>query len=133
MNIERIIITFNPDGTFRGASTQDSGGLPAPVSQAALGGVGEDIGQTLLAAMESKDAEIAGKDAQIAELADFKTRAESGIAQVVAVIQDPAIDHETTIQTVLAVIAEGTAPEEEKIRAEKLAQLEALKSELGIA
>ena len=135
MKTERIIITFNPDGSFRGASATDFGGLPVDLDPARLADVAPMINAAALASLAAKDAEIAeitkAKDAEIAQLIDFKSRAEAGIAQVVAVIQDPTIDAETTAQTVLAVIAEGTAPEAERERAKIRQQIAELQAKLG--
>ena len=76
-------------------------------------------------------AALAEKDATITALTEFKTRTEAGIVQVIATIQNPEIDSETTANTILAIIAQGTAPAAERADAEvdkQLAELLAKRS-----
>ena len=123
MKIERIIITLNEDGTFRGASSQDFGGLPVPIAEVGLGEIGKAIGGSLLAA-------VAAKEAEIAALADFKTRAEQGIQQVIAVVNDPNIGEEETAATIFKIVAQGTAPEAERKKSEIYNQIAELEKQL---
>ena len=82
-------------------------------------------------AVESKSAELQDLQAANAALAEFKTRTEAGIVQVIATIQNPEIDSESTEKTILAIIAQGTAPAAERADAEvdkQLAELLAKRS-----
>ena len=74
-------------------------------------------------AVEAKSAELEDLQAANAALTEFKTRTEAGIVQVIATIQNPEIDSETTAKTILAIIAQGTAPEAERVDAEVDKQL----------
>lgn len=119
VNIERIIITLEENGAFKGASSQDFGGQPVPIAEADLGTLGDKIHAPLLAALETLTANIA-------ELTDFKSRAEQGIQQVVAVVNDPNIGEEETAATVNGIIHIGMAPERERKDAEIDKQIAAL-------
>ena len=114
--MERITITFNQDGSFRGASVTDFDGLPQAVDKSALAAVAPAINAATLAkSVES--------DAIIAKLESLKT---TMVQKVQAALQsgDPA--------QFQALAVEFLTPEQDKQRAEKLAQLEALKAELGV-
>jgi uncharacterized protein YhaN len=47
--MERIIITFNKDGSFRGSSAQDFDGQPKPLDEAGLKAVAPSINEAALA------------------------------------------------------------------------------------
>lgn len=132
--LERIIITLNEDGTFRGASSQDFAGIPIPLSESDLGTIGEKVGEASLVEIESLNAEIeeikTSKDAIIADLTDFKTRAEAGISAVAAAIVDEKLDEQATAQAVLSIIAIGTAPEADRKRAAIQKQISDLEAQL---
>jgi len=75
--MERIVITFNVDGTFRGASAQDFNGLPMPVDQAELATQLPDLNSAFLARVAWLEAQLAtaptseqlaAKEAEIASL-----------------------------------------------------------------
>ena len=84
--MERIVITFNEDGSFRGASAQDFGNAPTPIDVAQLEALSTQINAAALAendslkgerdvandlkaqAEQERDSEIASKDAIIASL-----------------------------------------------------------------
>jgi len=138
--LERIIITLNEDGTFRGASSQDFAGIPVPISEAGLGTVGEAIGATALAeierlntaAKEASDAALATsaevtKDmsAQIADLSDFKTRAMGLIGGIASAIQSEQPPEEI-VALVAQSIQSGLAPENVRKDAEINKQIASL-------
>lgn len=57
--MERIVITFHPDGTFRGASLTDFEGLPVPVDQSRLGELVPGINQAAIARVAELESELA--------------------------------------------------------------------------
>ena len=78
--------------------------------------------------LDALKAQVVEKDAIIADLTDYKTRAESGISEVVAAVLDEKLDEKATNQAILSIIANGTAPEAERKRAaiqKQIADLEA--------
>jgi len=52
MQIERIIITFNIDGSWRGASVTDFNGLPVPLDLEQLAALAPDINTSLIKAID---------------------------------------------------------------------------------
>jgi|DEB0MinimDraft_6_1074348.scaffolds.fasta_scaffold03993_4 Asp-tRNA(Asn)/Glu-tRNA(Gln) amidotransferase C subunit len=57
--MERIVITFQKDGTFRGASITDFEGLPVPVDQSRLEELVPGINQTAIARVTELAGELA--------------------------------------------------------------------------
>ena len=57
--MERIIITFQGDGTFRGASLTDFEGLPVPVDESRLGELVPGINQAAIARVAELEDELA--------------------------------------------------------------------------
>lgn len=57
--MERIVITFHKDGTFRGASLTDFEGLPLPVDQSRLGELVPEINQSAIARVTQLEDELA--------------------------------------------------------------------------
>lgn len=57
--MERIVITFHGDGTFRGASITDFEGLPVPVDQSRLGELVPGINQAAIARVAELESELA--------------------------------------------------------------------------
>lgn len=57
--MERIVITFHGDGTFRGASITDFEGLPVPVDQSRLEELVPGINQTAIARVAELESELA--------------------------------------------------------------------------
>jgi len=57
--MERIVITFQKDGTFRGASITDFEGLPVPVDQSRLEKLVPGINQTAIARVTELAGELA--------------------------------------------------------------------------
>lgn len=58
METERIVITFNPDGSWRGASTTDFGGVPIPLDALRLAALAPDLNAALLSSVESLTARL---------------------------------------------------------------------------
>lgn len=57
--MERIVITFHPDGTFRGASLTDFEGLPVPIDQSRLVELVPGINQAAIARVAELESELA--------------------------------------------------------------------------
>lgn len=111
------------DGKLAGAS-QHNGNLDAvPLSLAELVAVVPSINAAAITAREELEAVNAAKDARI-------TAAETAAQELLEVAKNPTVDLN---ELAPAIIAKAMQSEAEKIREEKLAQLEALKAELGIA
>ncbi|MEI8044232.1 MAG: hypothetical protein WCL11_22670 [Verrucomicrobiota bacterium] len=83
MTTERITITFNEDGSFRGASATDFGGLPTPVDTAQLHALNPGINTTLFAAVADRDAQIERLKAGLPEVAESATLVDQLAAYVV--------------------------------------------------
>jgi len=62
MSTERIIITFNEDGSWRGASATDFGGHPVPLSLSDLSDVCPSLNAALLATITDLEARLAASD-----------------------------------------------------------------------
>lgn len=122
MSQTRILIVIE-NGILKGASQADGGGSPQPLDSAALAAALPAINAAAIAG-------IALHEEEVAYLKDFKARAETGIAQIVATIQNPAINATKTTETILTVIAEGTAPEIERKKAAIRKQIEDLQAQL---
>ena len=60
--MERIIITFNKDGSFRGSSAQDFDGQPKPLDEAGLKAVAPAINEAALADIVRLESEHAEKE-----------------------------------------------------------------------
>lgn len=122
--IYTIVIT---DGVFQGASSHTDRGDAVPLDATTLADHLPEINAAAVAKLETIEAthaaEIATLQTQLAALTDLQT---SMTARVTAVLQsgDP-LQYE-------ALGREFVTPEQDRIRAEKLAQLNALKAELGI-
>ena len=68
-------------------------------------------------------------EAEMLSLADYKTRSEAGIAQVV---QDDTLSPADTYAAILSIVAAGTAPEEERKQAEIRKQIADLEKQLAV-
>lgn len=123
MALERIIITFEQDGTFRGASAADFGGLPVDLTQVDLAKIIPDLNTAALSKADAIEAEKAIVEKQATDLLAYK---DAMVSRVTEVLQsgDP--------EQFAALAVDFLTPEQDKIRAEKMAQLESLKAELGI-
>lgn len=123
MALERIIITFEQDGTFRVASATDFGGLPVDLTQVDLAKIIPDLNTAALSKADAIEAEKAIVEKQATDLLAYK---DAMVSRVTEVLQsgDP--------EQFAALAVDFLTPEQDKIRAEKMAQLESLKAELGI-
>jgi FtsZ-binding cell division protein ZapB len=71
--MERIIITFNKDGSFRGSSAQDFDGQPKPLDEAGLKAVAPAINEAALADIVRLEAEHAEKETDLTKERDDLT------------------------------------------------------------
>ena len=92
--MERIVITFQQDGTFRGASVTDFDGQPKPLDEAALNALFPAINASSLARVTTLEAEKAtleaAKESATTELETANARVkslESRIAELEAVLE----------------------------------------------
>jgi len=79
--MERIIITFTQDGTFRGASVTDFAGKPEPLDDAALNALFPAVNASSLARVTTLEEELAAlttaKDSATTELETATARGDS--------------------------------------------------------
>jgi chromosome segregation ATPase len=71
--MERIIITFHKDGSFRGSSVQDFDGSPRPLDEAGLKAVAPAINEAALADIVRLEAEHAEKETALTKERDDLT------------------------------------------------------------
>jgi FtsZ-binding cell division protein ZapB len=71
--MERIIITFHKDGSFRGSSVQDFDGQPKPLDEAGLKAVAPSINEAALAEIVRLEAEHAEKETALTKERDDLT------------------------------------------------------------
>jgi len=87
MSLERIVITFNANGTLRGISAQDFGELPKPITQAELAALAGTIDTATIARvgeLESAKGELEfEKLVAESKRAELVALAESGDAEAV--------------------------------------------------
>ena len=62
MSTERIIITFNENGTWRGASSTNFGGQPIPLNQTDLSTLCPNLNTALLATITELEAKLAASE-----------------------------------------------------------------------
>ena len=120
-----ILIRGNAEGQFQGAHVIDAPSADArAVTAADINALAPDINAAALVFAQANDAVIADLNAKIVVLETLK---KTMIQKVTDALQsgDPA--------QFQAIALDFITPEEEKIRAEKLAQLESLKAELGVS
>jgi hypothetical protein len=150
--MERIVITFNQDGSFRGASVTDFDGLPQPLDEAGLAAIAPEINAASLVAQAKAESELS--EAKIKAEADLKTEQEQAATKLSEVNASLSAEKakvasleayktamsqkvssalaSNDLEQIQALAVEFLTPEEELKRAAKLAQLEALKAELGL-
>jgi hypothetical protein len=150
--MERIVITFNQDGSFRGASVTDFDGLPKPLDEAGLTAIAPSINTASLAAQAKAESELS--EAKTKAEADLKAEQEQAATKLSEVNADLSAEKakvasleayktamiqkvssalaSNDLEQIQALAVEFLTPEEELKRAAKLAQLEALKAELGL-
>ena len=85
--MERIIITFQQDGTFRGASVADFDGLPKPLNESGLADIFPAINESALARVATLEAELAAitpeKDA-------LQTQLDSALSRIAELEAQPS-------------------------------------------
>lgn len=127
--MERIIITFDKEGKFRGASVTGFNDQPLPIDAEALGKLAPEINaavinRTIIMKAEHKDA-IAAKDAEMAAaMAEKQAEIDSRVATIAAkdaeiatlqpgyVAPEPPSIEQRVADAIAAVIE--SLPEEEK-------------------
>lgn len=84
--MERIVIAFNEDGTFRGSSSQDFNKTPTPLDTAQLDALSTQINSAALADNDTlkaeRDAANAARDTAEAEVASLQEQVASLQEQV---------------------------------------------------
>jgi hypothetical protein len=77
--MERIIITFNKDGSFRGSSAQDFDGQPKPLDEAGLKAVAPSINEAALAEIVRLESEHAEAETALAAQVETLTSERDGL------------------------------------------------------
>jgi hypothetical protein len=77
--MERIIITFNKDGSFRGSSVQDFDGSPKPLDEARLKAIAPSINEAALAEIVRLEAEHAEAETDLAAQVETLTTERDGL------------------------------------------------------
>lgn len=103
--MERIVITFQQDGTFRGASVTDFAGQPKPLDEAALNALFPAINASSLARVTTLEAEKAtlesAKESATTDLEAANARVkslESRIAELEALPKPLGVDQLTIME-----------------------------------
>lgn len=134
MNQQRILIVLSATGEFQGASITTDAGDPQPVDLTALGALLPGINGAAIAKLETIEADhaaaIAAKDAELQALSTAFQQLESLRVSMVEKVSTALQSGDP--EKFVALGVEFLTPEAEKLRAEKLAQFEALRVELGI-
>lgn len=89
--MERIIITFEQDGAFRGASVTDFDGLPKPLDQSGLSDIFPAINEAALARVATLEEELAAITPEKESLQTELDTALARIAELEAVPDDTTI------------------------------------------
>ena len=131
--MERIVITFQQDGTFRGASVADFNGQPKPLDEAALNALFPDVNASSFSRVTTLEEDLSemttAKESATTELDTATSRVESLESQIA--------DTQTQLET-----AQGEASSVPNLQAQldtalaRIAELEAVPEEpvvLGIS
>jgi len=131
--MERIIITFQQDGTFRGASVTDFAGQPKPLDEAALNALFPDVNASSLSRVTTLEEDLSAmttaKESATTELDTATSRVESLESQL-ADTQTQLADTQTQLAT-----AQGEASSVPTLQAQletanaRIAELEAVPEE----
>jgi chaperonin cofactor prefoldin len=132
--MERIVITFQQDGTFRGASVTDFAGQPKPLDEAALNALFPDVNASSFSRVTTLEEDLSAmttaKESATTELESATSRVDSLESQL-ADTQTQLAD----IQTQLAT-AQGEASNVPNLQAQlesATARVESLESQLATA
>jgi len=87
--MERIVITFQKDGTFRGASVTDFAGQPKPLDEAALNALFSNVNASALSRVTTLEAEKATLEAAKESATTDIEAANARIAELEAVLAKP--------------------------------------------
>jgi hypothetical protein len=96
--MERIIITFTQDGTFRGASVTDFAGQPKPLDEAALNALFPAINASSLARVTTLEAEKATLEAAKESATTDIEAANARIAELEALPKPLGVDQLTIME-----------------------------------
>jgi septal ring factor EnvC (AmiA/AmiB activator) len=131
--MERIVITFQQDGTFRGASVADFNGQPKPLDEAALNALFPDVNASSFSRVTTLEEDLSAmttaKESATTELDTATSRVESLESQL-ADIQTQLADTQTQLAT-----AQGEASNVPNLQAQldtalaRIAELEAVPEE----
>ena len=131
--MERIIITFQQDGTFRGASVTDFAGQPKPLDEAALNALFPAVNASSFLRVTTLEEDLSemttAKESAATELDTATSRVESSESQL-AEIQTQLADTQTQLAT-----AQGEASSVPTLQAQletanaRIAELEAVPEE----
>ena len=132
--MERIIITFQQDGTFRGASVTDFAGQPKPLDEAALNALFPAVNASSFLRVTTLEEDLSemttAKESAATELDTATSRVESSESQL-AEIQTQLADTQTQLAT-----AQGEASSVPTLQAQldtATARVESLESQLATA
>lgn len=106
--MERIIITFQKDGTFRGASITDFEGLPVPVDESRLEELVPGINQAAIARVTELAGELAKVMTNGGQLDDMPAE---GVTKLTIKRRLDALGKWETFKTVLAQAPEAVQDE----------------------
>jgi cell division protein FtsB len=137
--MERIIITFNKDGSFRGSSVQDFDGQPKPLDEAGLKAVAPSINEAALADIVRLEAEHAKERDDLTAQVETLTSERDGLtterddltAQVETLTSER--DGLTTERDDLTAQVETLTSERDAVTSERdglLAQVESLTAQI---
>ena len=112
--MERIVITFNEDQTFRGASVNDHAGLPQPLDTDALTALFPAVNSAALARVAELETEVEGipaKDEEITSLQSQLATANARIAELEAAPESPESETLATLNAAYkATVPEAMQP-----------------------
>ena len=145
MPLERIIITFEKSGEFRGASATDFDGLPAHLDATELGKKITKLNAAAVARLVVVDAEITAKESEklaaiaakdsekeaaIQAVRDKAEAAESALTAIESAIANPDVDDAATLEIAKAEVVKSKLSKRQKEKAAIQAQIDALKEQL---
>jgi len=100
--MERIVITFNADGTFRGASVNDHAGLPQPLDTDALTALFPTVNAAALARVAELEAEVEGIPAKDEEITSLQSQLAAANARIAELEAAPGSPESETLATLNA-------------------------------
>jgi hypothetical protein len=89
--MERIVITFQQDGTLRGASVTDFAGQPKPLDEAALTTLFPTVNASALSRVTTLEEELSAMTTAKESATTELEKANARIAELEAVLEEPVI------------------------------------------